>query len=106
MTNSLQTLSQPVCQFRLAELRQIVDALFAEVDAADGEVLCGCAADALDDDCGIGLENDAVVDDFVNGEGDEVVVFDNGALVHRLPSVPLLALIDHVSSVRASALVS
>ena len=83
----LQSLSQPVGQFRLAQLCQVVDALFAEVDAANGEVLCGCAADALDNDCGISFEDDAVVDDFVNGERGEVVVFDNGALVDGLPGV-------------------
>lgn len=84
---SLETLSQPVGQFRLAVLRQVVNALLAEIDAADGGVLRGSAADALDDNGGIRLENDAVVDNLVDGERDEVVVFDNGALVDRLPRV-------------------
>lgn len=82
---SLQALSQPVGQFRLAVLGEVVDALLAEVDAADGGVLGGSAADALDDNGGIRLEDDAVVDNLVDGERDEVVVLDDGALVDRLP---------------------
>lgn len=66
-----QTLPYPVGQLGLAELRQVVDALFAEVDAAEVDVLGGGSADPLHDDGGIGFEDDAVVDDLVDGEGDQ-----------------------------------
>lgn len=42
------------------------------------------SADSRGNDDGIGLENDAIVDDFVNSQGYEVVVFDNGTLVDRV----------------------
>lgn len=41
-------------------------------------------ADALGDNQRVRLEDDAVVDDLVDGEGDEVVVFDDGAFVDGL----------------------
>jgi len=68
-------------------LRQVIDALFAEVDSAQVHVLAGSLADALDDDSGVGLKDDAVVDYLVDSEGDEVVVLDDGSLVDRLPFV-------------------
>ena len=83
-TKPLQALSQPVGELRLAQLRQVIHALLAEVDATDGQVLRGGAADALHDNRGVRLEDDAVVDNLVNGKGDEVVVFDDGALVDGL----------------------
>lgn len=89
----LQTLSQPVGELRLAELRQVVDTLFAEINTADLEVLGRCAADALDNNRGVGLEDDAVVDNLVNGEGNQVIVFDNGTLIDRLPSKQRLAFV-------------
>jgi hypothetical protein len=84
-----EALSEPVCKLGLSELGEIIDTLFTEVDAADLDILSGCFAHALDDDSGIGLEDNAVVDDLVNGEGDKVVVLDNGALVNGLPSIGL-----------------
>jgi hypothetical protein len=50
-------------------------------------ILGGRPADALHDDGGVGLEDDAVVDDFVDGEGYQVVVLDDGSLVDGLPGV-------------------
>jgi hypothetical protein len=67
----------------------LVHALFAEVDASYGDVLCRGLADALDDDGGVGFEDDAVVDDLVDGECDEVVVLNDCSLVDGLPVVPL-----------------
>lgn len=84
-TTPLQTLSQPVRQFRLAQLGEVVDTLFAEVDAAEVHVLRRRLADSLHDDGRVGLEDDAVVNDLVNGEGDKVVVLDDCALIDRLP---------------------
>lgn len=83
----LQPLAKPICELRLAELRQVVNTLFAEIDAAQGNVLGGRAADPLDDDGRVGLQDDAIVDNFINGQRDEVVVFDNGSLINRLPGL-------------------
>jgi hypothetical protein len=66
-------------------LCQVVDTLFTEVDAAHGDILRRSLADSLDDDGGVGLEDDAVVDDLVYGEGDKVVVLDDRSFVYRLP---------------------
>lgn len=77
---------QPVRQLGPAQLRQVVDALLAEgVDAAQVDVLGRRFAHPLDDDGGVSLEDDAVVDNLVDGERDEVVVLDDGALVYGLP---------------------
>lgn len=78
---------EPVCELGLAQLGEVVDALLAEIDATDLDVLCGGLAHALDDDGGVGFEDDAIVNDLINGEGDEVVVFDDGALVNGLPGM-------------------
>lgn len=83
----LQPLAKPIRELRLAELRQVVNTLFAEIDAAQGNVLGGRTADPLDDDGRVGLQDDAVVDNFINGQRDEVVVFDNGPLINRLPGL-------------------
>ena len=88
---SLQSLPQPVRQLGLSELRQVVDALLAEVDAAERHVLRGGLADSLDDDGRVRLQDDAVVDNLVNRERNEVVVLDNCPLVDRLPGEPMSA---------------
>jgi hypothetical protein len=67
-------------------LRKVVDALLAEVDPANVDVLRRRSAHSLDDNGGVRFQDDAVVDNLIDGEGDEVVVFDNGALVDRLPA--------------------
>jgi hypothetical protein len=70
-------LSEPLSQLRFAELVQLEETLFAQVDALHvGRVLCGWARDSAGDDYGVGLEDDAVVDDFVDREGGQVIVFD------------------------------
>lgn len=81
---SLQSLSQPVREFALAQLRQVVDTLFAEINPAQVDILCGRLAAALDDNCGISLEDDAIVDNFVDRQRDEVVVLDYRAPVDGL----------------------
>jgi hypothetical protein len=43
--------------------------------------LCGRAGDSASDDYGVGLEDDAVVDNFVDRKRCEVVVLDECALV-------------------------
>lgn len=82
---SLQSLPQPVRKLGLSELSQIVDALLAEVDAAKRHILRGSLANSLDNDGRVGLEDDAVVDNFVNRERNKVVVLDNCPLVNGLP---------------------
>lgn len=59
--------------------------MLAKIDPAHWDVLLGRLADSLDDDGGIGLEDDAVVDDLVNCEGHEVVVLNDGPFVYGLP---------------------
>lgn len=85
-----ETLSQPICELGLSELGEVVDTLFTEVDAANLDILSRSFAHALDNDSGVGLEDNAVIDDLVNGEGDKVVVLDNGALVDGLPRIGLV----------------
>lgn len=66
---------------------EVVDALLTEIDAANLDILSGCLAHALNDDCGIGFEDDAVVNNLIDCEGNEIVVLDNGALVNGLPRI-------------------
>lgn len=62
----------------------MVDALFTErIDAAQSDISRWGLAHALDDDGGVGLEDDAVVYDLIHGERHEVVALDDGALVDR-----------------------
>lgn len=84
-------MTQPVCDLGLAQLGQIVDTLFAKgVDAPEVDnVLRRRLAASLHDNSGVRLEDDAVVDELVDEEGDEVVVFDYCPLVDRLPGYQL-----------------
>ena len=84
-------LSHPLGQFIFTKLQQIVDALFAEVYTFDIRNILGrCPADPARHDHGINLEYDAVIDDFVNGERDEVIVFYEGPFVCRIPATKTL----------------
>jgi hypothetical protein len=77
-----QSLPKPLSQLRFTELVQFQQTLFAQIDALHvGSILRGWARDSAGDDYGVGLEDNAVVNDFVDGEGREVVVLDQGALV-------------------------
>lgn len=79
---ALQALPYPLAELHLAKLPGIQQTLLAEVDAAHAlQILRGRSADARRNDYRVSLEDDAVVDNLVNGQRDEVVVFDNGALV-------------------------
>ena len=80
-------LSHPLGQFIFTKLQQIVDALFAEVYTFDIRNILGrCPADPARHDHRINLKYDAVVDDFVNGERDEVIVFYESPFVCRIPA--------------------
>jgi hypothetical protein len=60
----------------LSKLPEVLDALLAEIDVFHvGSILGGGLGDAAGDHDGVGFEDDAVVDDLVDCEGDEVVVF-------------------------------
>ena len=84
--NSLH-LSHPLGQFVFTKFQQVVDTLFAEVYTFDIRNILGrCPADPARHDHRINLEYDAVVDDFVNGERDEVIVFYKSAFVCRIPA--------------------
>ena len=86
MTRS-QPLSEPLAQFRFAELVKLQETFFAQIDALHvGRILRRWAGDSAGDDYRVGLEDDAVVDDLVDGEGGQVVVLDDGALVDRVPA--------------------
>jgi hypothetical protein len=77
-----KSLPESLAQFRFAELVQFQETLFAQIDALHvGRVLRGRARDSAGDNHGVGLEDDAVVDDLVDGEGSQVVVLDERALV-------------------------
>ena len=97
----LQPLSYPLRQLPLSKVPHVHQTLFGEVDVLHrGHVLGRGLADARGDNDGVGLEDDAVVNELVNGEGlfwsilrvqvlpsrtyHEVVVLDDGALVDRV----------------------
>lgn len=69
-------------QFIFAKFEQVVNTLFAEVHTFDiCDVLRRGPTDPARHDHRINLQYDAVVDDFVNGERDEIVVFYQSAFV-------------------------
>jgi len=78
----LQPLPHPLRQLHLSKLPRIQQTLLAQIDILyAGRVLRRRPGHAARNDNGVRFEDDAVVDDFVDGEGGEVVVFDEGALV-------------------------
>lgn len=86
ITCGILHLSQALGQAPLSEFPGIEQALFGEVDAL--HVWCiggGGTADPGCDHNRVGLEDDSVVDNLVNCEGDQVVVLDDGTLVRGAP---------------------
>lgn len=60
----------------------MVHTLFAErIDTAQVDIRCWGLAHALNNDGGVGLEDDAVVYNLIHGEGHEVIALNDGALV-------------------------
>ena len=79
---SLHALPHPVHQLRLSELRQVVDALLAEgINAAEVHVLRWRLADTLDNDGRVRLKDNAVIDDLVYSERNQIVVLQEGSLI-------------------------
>ena len=79
-------LPQALGQTPLAELPGIEQALFGEVDALHIRCIGGRGtADSRSDHDWVSFEDDAVIDDFVNGKRDQVVVLDDSALVRGAP---------------------
>ena len=79
-------LPHPLRQLPLPKIPHIHDPLLAQIQLLHvRRILLRWPTDPACDDDGIRLEDDAVVDDFVDGEGDEVVVLDQGAFVGGVP---------------------
>lgn len=85
-TSTLQPLPYPFLQLRCSELPQLLQSLLGQVETFDRRhILLRRLADAGGDDDGVRLQHDAVVYNLVNGEGDQVVVFNDGPLVDGAP---------------------
>jgi hypothetical protein len=100
---SSQALSYPLCQLPLAILPRVHEPLLGEFDVLHrGHVLRGGPANARGHGYGVGLQDDTVVYQFVDGKGLHAlavdstsqqhrrttyhqVVLDHGALVNRVP---------------------
>lgn len=79
-------LPQPLRQTPLSKLPGIHQTLFGQVDAL--QVRCirsRSATDAGGDQHWIGFQNDSIVDNLIDGQGDQVVVLDDCALVGCAP---------------------
>ena len=82
----LQPLPQPFRQSSSSKVPGVEQALLAKIDVPHVDhVLRRRLADAAGDDDRVRLEDDAVVHDLVKRYRDQVVVFDYGALVDRVP---------------------
>lgn len=80
-------LPHPLREFELAKLPRIQQALLAQIDVLHGrDILRRRFADATRDDDGVRLEDDAVVDDLVDREGEDVVVFNQGSFIGGVPA--------------------
>lgn len=65
----LQPLSYPLGQLPLSKVPHVHQALFREVDVLHrGHILCRGLADTRGDDDWISLEDDAIVDELIDGE--------------------------------------
>lgn len=79
-------LPQALGQTALAELPRIHQTLLGEVDVLHvGRIGGGGTADPRGDHDGVSFEENSVVDDLVDGEGNKVVVLDDGTLVGGTP---------------------
>jgi len=81
-SHGLQSLSHSVRQHFLAQIPHVCQALFTEIDVLHvRDVLLWWLGHPRGDDDWIGLEDDAVVDDLVNGKRDDVVILYDRSLV-------------------------
>lgn len=80
-------LPHPLREFELAEFPRIQQPLLAQIDVLHGrDILRGRFADATRYDDGVRLEDDAIVDDLVDGKGEDVVVFNQGSFIDGVPA--------------------
>ena len=81
-THDYLHLPQLLCQSSLPKLPGVQESLFRQIDTLHiGRIRRRRTADPRSNQDGIGFENDSIVDDFVDGQGEEVVVFHNCALI-------------------------
>lgn len=77
-----QPLPQPIPQLRLPKLRQIVHALLTQINALQlRHILRRRLANPLHDNRRIRLEDNAIIDNLIDSQGNQVVVLDYGALI-------------------------
>lgn len=78
-------LPHPLRQLVFPKLQQIHDTLFAKVDPLDiGYILRRRPADPARHDDRVNLKYDSIIDNLINGKGDEVVALYQGTLVGRI----------------------
>lgn len=79
-------LPQTISKSALAKLPRIHQTLLRQIDVLHvGRILGRSTADTRGNEHRISLENDSIVDDLVNSEGNKVVVLDDSALVGGTP---------------------
>jgi len=100
LVNPLQIPSHKLNALLLSKVPQVLQALLAQINVLHvGRILCRGFADSTCDNDGVCLKNDAVVDDLVDCQCDEVVVVVDGALVCRVPRRMSVA----IQSIKSSA---
>jgi hypothetical protein len=77
-----QTLPQPIPQLGLPKLRQVIHTLLTQINALQlCHILRRRLANPLHDDRWIRLEDNAIIDNLVDRQGNQIIILNNGALV-------------------------
>ncbi len=94
---SLQ-LPHPLRQLSLPEIPHVHNPLLAEIQFLHiRRILLRGFGDATGDDDGVGFQDDAVVDDLVDAEGDQVVVLYQSAFVGGVSVIAYRVSVDRLS---------
>jgi hypothetical protein len=76
-------LPQPIPQLRLSKLRKIVHSLFTKINPLQlGNILRRRLANSLHNNRRIRFEDNSIIDNLVNSQGNEVIVFNYSALIY------------------------
>jgi hypothetical protein len=75
-------LPQPIPQLGLPKLRQVIHTLLTQINALQlCHILRRRLANPLHDDRWIRLEDNAIIDNLVDRQGNQIIILNNGALV-------------------------
>jgi hypothetical protein len=81
-----KTLAHPLNELPLTKVPDVPQAFLRQIDTLNrGHILHGRTADTRGDDNRVRFQNDSIIHNLIDSQGNKVVVLDDGAAVGRVP---------------------